>query len=263
MVVFHDLFDAHSLPHAGYPEVFTMPAVPAPESAIKRAAFKQQQTESFKKAVVANKAAKAALKKIAYSRGRKYSREYRGAEKKLVTLRRQATSHGNYYLEAKPKVAVVTRIRGIAKVNPKQRKILQLLRLRQIFNTVFVKMNKPMENMLRAVEPYIAYGYPSLATVRAMVYKRGYLKINGQRVKITDNQMIKDKYNNADIVCAEDIVNQIYTCGKHFRTVTHGMWTFKLAPPAGGMRQKRRHFIEGGDFGNRDTLINRFLARMI
>lgn len=240
-----------------------MPAVPAPESAIKRAAFKQQQTESFKKAAAASKTAKAALKKIAYTRGRKYSREYRGAEKKLVTLRRQAAAHGNFYLEAKPKVAVVTRIRGIAKVNPKQRKILQLLRLRQIFNTVFVKMNKPIENMLRAVEPYIAYGYPSLATVRAMVYKRGFLKVNGQRVKINDNQMIKDKYNNADIVCAEDMVNQIYTCGKHFRTVTHGMWPFKLAPPAGGMRQKRRHFVEGGDFGNRDTLINRFLARMI
>ncbi|CAJ1026852.1 Ribosomal L30 N-terminal domain containing protein, putative, partial [Leishmania lindenbergi] len=89
--------------------VTVMPAVPAPESAIKRAAFKQQQTESFKKAVVASKAAKAALKKVAYSRGRRYSREYRGAEKKLVTLRRQAASHGSYYLEAKPKVAVVTR----------------------------------------------------------------------------------------------------------------------------------------------------------
>ncbi|RNF19779.1 60S ribosomal protein L7, partial [Trypanosoma conorhini] len=142
-----------------------MPAktVPAPESAIKRAAFKQQQTENFKKAIAANKAAKVALKKLAYARGLKYSREYRSAEKKLVHLRRLAKSRGNYYLEAKPKVAVVTRIRGIAKVAPKQRKILQLLRLRQIFNTVFVRLNKPMENMLRAVEPYIAYGYPSCA----------------------------------------------------------------------------------------------------
>eukprot|EP00796_Vickermania_ingenoplastis_P009154 gene9155-6435_t len=240
-----------------------MPAVPAPESAIKRAAFKQQQTDAFKKAIAANKAAKAALKKLAYQRGLKHSRFYRHEEKKLVGLRRQATAAGNYYLEAKPKIAVVTRIRGIAKVNPKQRKILQLLRLRQIFNTVFVKLNKPIEQMLRAVEPYIAYGYPSLRTVRAMVYKRGHLKINGQRVKINDNQLIKDKFNNDDIVCAEDLVNQIYTCGKHFRTVTNGLWPFKLAPPAGGMRQKRRHFIEGGDFGNRETLINRFLARMI
>lgn len=240
-----------------------MPAVPAPESAIKRAAFKQQQTANFKKAIVANKAALNALKKLAYQRALKYSREYRGTEKRLIAARRDAKLHGNFYLEAKPKIAVVTRIRGIAKVRPKQRKILQLLRLRQIFNTIFVKLNKPMENMLRCVEPYIAYGYPSLSTVRAMVYKRGHLKINGQRIKISNNQMIKDKFNNDDVVCAEDVVNQIYTCGKHFRTVTHGMWPYKLAPPAGGMRMKRRHFVEGGDFGNRETLINRFLKRMI
>merc|ERR1711916_341961 len=151
---------------------------------------------------------------------------------KLVTLRRQAKSQGNYFAEEKPKVAVVMRIRGIAKVAPKQRKVLQLLRLRQIFNC-------------------------------ALVYKRGHLKINGQRVKINNNKLIKDKFNNEDLVCAEDLVNQIYTAGKHFRSVTNGLWPFKLAPPKGGMNQKRRHFVEGGDFGNRDTLINRFLARCI
>jgi large subunit ribosomal protein L7e len=240
-----------------------MPAVPAPESAIKRAAFKQQQTENFKKAVLANKEEKKALTKTAYQRGLKYSREYRSAERKLITLRRQAKSNGNFYLEAAPKIAVVTRIRGIAQVAPKQKKILQLLRLRQIFNTVIVKLNKPMHQMLRMVEPYIAYGYPSLSTVRELVYKRGHLKVRGQRVKINDNKQIKDKFNNKDIVCVEDIVNQIYTAGKHFRTVTNGMWHYKVAPPKGGFKQKRRHFVEGGDYGNRETLINRFLARCI
>ena len=238
-------------------------AVPAPESAIKRASFKQQQTENFKKAIVANKAEKKALKKKAYVRGLKYRREYRAAEAKKTTQKRQAASNGGFYCEAKPKVALVIRIRGISNVAPKQRKVLQLLRLRQLHNAVFVKLNKPMQNMLRLVEPYIAYGYPSLKTVRAMVYKRAHLKINGQRIKINDNKIIKDKFNNDDVVCAEDVVNQIYTAGKHFRTVTNGLWPFKLAPAKGGLRQKRRHFVEGGDFGNRDTLINRFAARMI
>ena len=238
-------------------------AVPAPESAMKRAAHKVQQTENFRKAIAANKAEKKALKAKAYLRGLKYAREYRAKEAKLTTLRRQAKTHGNYFAEEKPKVAVVVRIRGIAKVAPKQRKVLQLLRLRQIFNCVLVKMNKPMENMLRLVEPYIAYGYPSLKTVRALVYKRGHLKINGQRVKINSNKLVKDKFNNDDVVCVEDMVNQIVTAGKQFRAVTNGLWPFKLSPPKGGMRQKRRHFVEGGDFGNRDTLINRFLARCI
>jgi len=238
-------------------------AVPAPESAIKRAAHKQAQTEAFKKAITANKEEKKALQKKAYLRGLKYSRLYRAQAAKTVTLKRQAKQHGNFYQEEKPKVAVVVRIRGIAKVPPKQKKVLQLLRLRQIFNCVFVKMNKPMQNMLRLVEPYIAYGYPSLKTIRGLMYKRAHLKINGQRVRVLDNKLVKDKFNNDDVVCVEDLVNQVYTSGKHFRTVTAGLWPFKLSPPKGGMRQKRRHFVEGGDFGNRESLINEFLFRMI
>ena len=41
---------------------------------------------------------------------------------------------------------------------PKFRKVLQLLRLPQIFNGTFVKLNKASINMLRIVEPYIAWG---------------------------------------------------------------------------------------------------------
>jgi large subunit ribosomal protein L7e len=41
------------------------------------------------------------------------------------------------------------------------------------------------------------------------------------------------------------------------------MWPYKLSPPKGGMKQKRRHFVEGGDFGNRESLINKFLVRCI
>jgi len=48
-----------------------------------------------------------------------------------------------------------SRING---VSPRTRKILQLLRLRQINNGVFVKLNKASINMLKLVDPYIAWG---------------------------------------------------------------------------------------------------------
>ena len=41
------------------------------------------------------------------------------------------------------------RIRGINQVSPKVKKVLQLLRLRQINNGVFIKINKATQNMLR------------------------------------------------------------------------------------------------------------------
>jgi len=43
-------------------------------------------------------------------------------------------------------------------LHPKPRKVLQLFRLRQINNGVFVKLNKATINMLRLAEPYIAWG---------------------------------------------------------------------------------------------------------
>lgn len=50
------------------------------------------------------------------------------------------------------------RTRSINEIAPKPRKILQLLRLLQINNGVFVKVTKATQQMLRLVEPYITYG---------------------------------------------------------------------------------------------------------
>jgi large subunit ribosomal protein L7e len=38
--------------------------------------------------------------------------------------------------------------------------------------------------MLRIVEPYVAYGYPNLKTVRELIYKRGYGRIDKQRIAV-------------------------------------------------------------------------------
>lgn len=44
---------------------------------------------------------------------------------------------------------------SINKVAPKVKKVLRLLRLRQINNATFVKLNKASLNMLRIAQPYI------------------------------------------------------------------------------------------------------------
>ena len=62
-------------------------------------------------------------------------------------------------------VVFIMRICGINQISPKVRKVLQLLRLRQINNRVFIKMNKATQNMLRIAEPYVTYGCPNLKSV--------------------------------------------------------------------------------------------------
>merc|ERR1712222_216118 len=120
----------------------------------------------------------------------KYDKEYATYQRKLVTLRRQAKVDGNFFVEPEAKLLFVIRIVGIIKLAPKPRKILQLLRLKQLHNGVFLKVNKPILNMLKNVQPYVTYGYPSLRTVRELVYKRGFAKVNKQRIPLMDNDTI-------------------------------------------------------------------------
>lgn len=46
-----------------------------------------------------------------------------------------------------------------------------------VMSLAVLQINKATVNMLRRVEPYIAWGYPSLKTVKELVYKRGYGKV--------------------------------------------------------------------------------------
>lgn len=84
-------------------------------------------------------------------------------------------------------------IGSINNVSPKPRKVLQLFRLRQINNGTFIKLNKATINMIRMIDPYVAWGYPNLKTVRELVYKRGFGKVNGRRTPLTDNSIIEQQ----------------------------------------------------------------------
>ena len=50
--------------------------------------------------------------------------------------------------------------------------------------------------MLRIAEPYIAWGYPNLKSVRELVYKRGFGKVNKQRKALNDNSIIEKALGN-------------------------------------------------------------------
>jgi large subunit ribosomal protein L7e len=114
---------------------------------------------------------------VIFKRAESYVKEYRDAEREKIRLARTAKQEGSFYVPAEPKLAFVVRIKGINKIDPKKRKTLQLLRLLQINNGVFVRLTKATIEMLRIVEPFVAYGYPNLKSVRELVYKRGYGKM--------------------------------------------------------------------------------------
>merc|ERR1719247_952670 len=175
-----------------------------------------------------------------------------------------AKAHGNFFVEPEANLIFCIRLTGVNKLAPKPKKILQLLRLRQINSGVFIKVNGPMKKMLKYIDPYVTYGYPSLKTVRQLVYKRGYGKINKQRIRLDDNRKIHDALGQFGISCMEDLVHEIYTVGPHFKEANNFLWTFKLSTPKGGWKNKRHGFNEprGGDWGNREEMLNQLVAKM-
>ena len=102
--------------------------------------------------------------------------------------------------------------------------------------------------------------------VKDLVYKRGFLKVNGQRKPITDNNAIEEalgEKTKGAIVCIEDLVHEIYTVGPHFKECTKLLWPFKMNCPVGGFSRIRNHFVQGGDSGNREEYVNDLIRRMM
>lgn len=196
-------------------------------------------------------------------RAEKYEKEYAALEEEKLKKEKESEEKGVFYIPPEPKVAIVIRIRGVTGMPPKPRKALKLMRLRQIHNAVFIRLNASSLKLLKIVEPYVAWGYPSLQTIRSLIYKRGFAKISGQRVAFNDNVAICKKLKKYDIVCAEDLVHEIFMSGEHFKEANNFLWPFKLDSPRGGYRGKLSSFVQGGDAGNREDLINDFLERMI
>lgn len=237
-----------------------MPAVP--ETALKRR--KRDEAWAAKKASAAAEvsANKDKNNKEIFKRAEKYVKEYRDQEADLVRLKREARTKGGFYVEPEAKLMFVMRLRGLNDLHPKTRKILQLMRLRQIHNGIFLRVNKATVNMLKKVEPYVMFGYPNLKTVKELIYKRGYGKVDKQRIPLTDNAIIEKALGDKGIICIEDLIHEIYNVGPHFSACSNFLWPFKLSAPLGGMTKKRLHYIEGGEAGNREDKINALVRRM-
>jgi len=238
----------------------------APESVLKKRATQEKLAASAATAAKAA-AAKATADDVKFEAiSIKRDEEYDAAQKLAINNRRKAKVDGGFFVPAQPKLCLVIRIRGIIGVSPKAKKVMQLFRLRQLHNATFVKLNEATIRMLRLIEPYVTYGYPTRATVQKLVYKRGFGKIDKQRIPIATNSVIAEGIGESTgIECTADLINEIYTVGENFKKANNFLWPFKLSNPKGGFSAKTKllHFMEGGEAGARGEEINKLVARML
>merc|ERR1711935_1268862 len=161
------------------------------------------------------------------SSAQKYEAEYKAADEAAVANRRQAKVQGGFYVPAMPKLALIIRIRGCIGVSPKAKKIMQLFRLRQIHNATFVRLNESTIRMLRLIEPYVTYGFPTRSTIEKLIFKRGFAKLNKQRIPISENEVIESGLGvktAGAIRCTADLVHELVTVGPNFKAANNFLW---------------------------------------
>ncbi|WFD41821.1 60S ribosomal protein L7 [Malassezia psittaci] len=234
-----------------------------PETLLKKRKSDSKLREEKQATALEQRKARKQKRSVIFKRAEQYVKEYKALEREQVRLRRLAKSQGDFYVPDQPRVAFVIRLRGISNIPPKPRKIMQLLRLLQINNGVFLKLTNATQQMLQLITPYVAWGEPNLKTIRELIYKRGYAKINRQRIPISDNSVVESELGKYGIISVEDLVHEIYTAGPNFKVANHFLWPFQLSSPTGGFKKRKfKHYVEGGDAGDRESDINRLVRRM-
>lgn len=191
-----------------------------------------------------------------------FIREYRDKELDLVQMKSRGKRSRPGSLAPESKLLFVIRIRGKNDMCPNTRKILYALKLRKIFSGVFVKANEGVMKMLQKVEPYVTYGYPNVKSVKDLIYKKGVVRVDKQKIPLTDNNIVEQELGEHNIICIEDIVNEVVNVGSHFKAVTSFLCPFMLSNPEKALQGKKKRFEDGGDSGNRKDQINDLLSKM-
>eukprot|EP00831_Metopus_contortus_P067996 TRINITY_DN6074_c0_g1_i3.p1 TRINITY_DN6074_c0_g1~~TRINITY_DN6074_c0_g1_i3.p1 ORF type:complete len:165 (+),score=30.26 TRINITY_DN6074_c0_g1_i3:398-892(+) len=128
----------------------------------------------------------------------------------------------------------------------------------------FVKITDHSRDMLKEVTPYVTYGIPSRDTISNLLYKRGHLKLGEKVENLKSNQIVEELLGDKGLICVEDLVHSLSTGDKNTTQVLRALCSFKLSQPKEGvLKQNRKPFGKGGDYGNRGSTINELIDKMI
>ncbi|KAL1400685.1 hypothetical protein pipiens_007227 [Culex pipiens pipiens] len=132
------------------------------------------------------------------------------------------------------------------------------------------ELTEQVHAMLKMVEPWVIWGYPTIGTVRELVYKYGLFKPEQgekgpKKVPITSNKQVEDKFGHLGIICVEDLLHELLTVGPNFIKVTKILHTFELRSPVDGWKTARKGKLRsiGGEAGFRGDDINEFFKRLL
>lgn len=178
-----------------------------------------------------------------FKRAEEFVTRFRTQEASARKLRRVVSKPlGAIPPVANETVTLVVRNKPVANVVPKIMTTLRALHLPRMYTAVFVRRDAKTLGRLRLVDSFVLIGQPSLASVKELIYKRGFAKINQEHRPLTDNRLIEQHLGDVGILCLEDLVSQIYNVGPHFDRAIKFLWPIKFETPKPGLKEVTSHF---------------------
>lgn len=191
-----------------------------------------REEESHHRVKRINRALKLKRRKQDYKKPEFFITQYLKAERDTKRMRR-AIMKNNFFEkvegEEEPKLLVVMHHRAHKVASKECSLILTSLGLNRLHNTVLLKNNTESRALLKLIEPYVVYGYPTIQTVRDLIFKHGFLKINGKRTAINSNKLIEDHLGEHGCICIEDIVHDLFTVSDNFKHVRSLLLPFSVS----------------------------------
>lgn len=160
-------------------------------------------------------------KKRDYKKPEYFVNEFRRAERDAKRIRRVIHSRTLFenVKDSQPKILVAMRHRAHTIASEECKLILQSLGLNRLHNTVLLKHDAESLALLKLVEPYVVFGYPTIETVRNLIFKHGFLKINGVKTAINSNKLIEEHLGQYGVICIEDIIHELFNVSQNFKTI--------------------------------------------
>ncbi|KAH8298201.1 hypothetical protein KR018_010999, partial [Drosophila ironensis] len=212
----------------------------------------------------------AVLKHHKFRRAESFVMGYLKAEKtakriKQTILRTNITTQSaDAAGEGNPKLLFVMRHAGKKIFDKTTTEIFRTLRMPNRHDAVFLENTKENQLLLRVIEPYVVYGNPSLSSIRDLIFKKGFARINGKKTAIQSNTMVEEQLGEKGIICLEDIIHEICTVGPNFNVVNQFLCSFMLSSPRNGWQKKVSvSYKRGGEYGDRGNAVNELIARCL
>lgn len=158
-----------------------------------------------------------------------YIKAERTANRIKHTVRRSNILDTNDSEKVNQKLLLVMRHAGKKIFDETTNKIMKTLNLNLRHNAVFLENSKENQILLKVIEPFVVYGYPNIATIRELVFKKGFARINGKKTAIQSNTMIEENLGEKGIICLEDIIHEIFTVGSNFQAVNEFLCEFLVS----------------------------------